>query len=75
VAGRRDNGTKEMEPPIVKITKMKNRKMTASIAIDEQVRIMGGTEIKPRPKSIIDQIKDGMKPSPTIPIIPTIIAF
>lgn len=55
---------------------MKNQKITASIDIVAQGKIMGGVEIgpKPRPKSIIDQIKDGMRPTPTIPII-TIIGY
>ena len=49
----------------VKIKKMKNHKITASIAIDEQGKIMGGVEIvpKPRPKTIIDQILESMKPT------------
>ena len=56
---------------------MKNHKITASIAIDDQGVIMGGVEIgpKPRPKSIIDQIKEGMKPTPTIPIIPNVFIY
>jgi hypothetical protein len=56
---------------------MKNQTITASITIDVQGKIMGGVEIgpKPRPKSIIDQIKDGMKPTPTIPEIPILINF
>lgn len=61
----------------VKIKKMKNHKITASIAIDEQGKIMGGVEIvpKPRPKTIIDQILESMKPTPTIPIVSTIQIF
>ncbi len=56
---------------------MKNHKITASIAIDEQGKIMGGVEIvpKPRPKPIIDQIKDIFKPTPTFPVEPTIVSF
>jgi len=56
---------------------MKNHKITASIAIDEQGKIMGGVEIvpKPRPKTIIDQILESMKPTPTIPIMSTIQIF
>ena len=61
----------------IKFTKMKNHKITASIAIDEQGKIMGGVEIgpKPRPKSIIDQFKDGLKPTPTIPVVPILFNF
>jgi hypothetical protein len=61
----------------IKFTKMKNNKITASIAIDEQKKIMGGVEIvpKPRPKTIIDQILESMKPTPTIPIMSTIQIF
>jgi hypothetical protein len=54
---------------------MKNQKITASIAIDEQGKIMGGSDVRPRPKSIIDRIKDGLKPTPTIPITPTVFSF
>ena len=51
---------------------MKNQTNTASIALDEIGKIIGGLEIKPKSKSILDQIKDSFKPTPTIPI-PTII--
>jgi hypothetical protein len=56
---------------------MKNQKITASITIDVQGKIMGGVEIgpKPRPKSIIDQFKDGLKPTPTIPVVPILFNF
>jgi len=56
---------------------MKNYKITASISIDEQGKIMGGTEIgpKPKPKTVIEQIKDSLKPTPTFPILPVIISY
>ena len=54
---------------------MKNQKITASIAIDEQGKIMGGSDVRPRPKSIIDRIKDSLKPTPTIPITTTVFSF
>ena len=56
---------------------MKNDKVTASIALDEQGKIMGGVEVlpKPRPKTIINQIKDSFKPTPTFPVEPIIIAY
>jgi hypothetical protein len=54
---------------------MKNHKMTASIALDEQGKIMGGSDVRPKSKSFIDSIKNVLKPTPTIPIIPTIISY
>ncbi len=54
---------------------MNNQTKTASIAIDEQGKIMGGLEIRPKSKSIIDQIKEAMKPTPTIPLPTIYISF
>jgi hypothetical protein len=46
---------------------MNNQPNTTSITVDEQGKIMGGLEIRPKLKSIIDQIKESMKPTPTVP--------
>ena len=46
---------------------MHNLTGTAVISIAEQGKIMGGADVGPRPKSLFPNIKDILKPTPTIP--------
>jgi hypothetical protein len=46
---------------------MNNQATTAVISITEQGKIMGGADVGPKPKKPFPNIKDILKPTPTIP--------